>query len=174
LIDLDILKKEPDERMFNSGEQPVAVLLEGNFVSDYQFRIPPELAENKELDFQPKSVKPTKMVVVADGDIIKNQFDISQGYPLPLGYDQYTRKTFGNKDFILNVMNYLCDDSGLITVRSRELTLRSLDMTKANKQRFFWQIVNTILPLVLVLGFALVKFRLRKRKYSRTVIQITK
>jgi ABC-2 type transport system permease protein len=171
LIDLDILKKEPDERMFNKGQQPVAVLLEGNFVSDYQFRIPPELAENKELDFQPKSVKSTKMVVVTDGDIIKNQFDISQGYPLPLGYDQYTRKTFGNKDFILNVMNYLCDDSGLITVRSRELTLRSLDITKINKQRFFLQMANTILPLVLVLGFALVKFRIRKRKYSRTMIR---
>jgi ABC-2 type transport system permease protein len=174
LIDLDILKKEPDERMFSMGQQPVAVLLEGNFVSDYQFRIPPELAENKDLDFQPKSVKPTKMVVVTDGDIIKNQFDISQGYPLPLGYDQYTRKTFGNKDFILNVLNYLCDESGLITVRSRELTLRSLDMTKASKQRFFWQILNTLLPLVLVLGFALVKFHVRKRKYSRKVIQSNK
>jgi ABC-2 type transport system permease protein len=167
LIDLDILKNAPDERMFNKGPQTVAVLLEGNFVSDFQFRIPPELAGNKDLDFQAKSSKPTKMVVITDGDIIKNQFDISKGYPLPLGYDQYTRKTFGNKDFILNVMNYLCDDSGLISVRSRELTLRSLDVTKANKQRLFWQLLNVILPILLVLGFAWVKFRIRKRKYSR-------
>ena len=171
LIDLEILRNEPDERMFNRGSQPVAVLLEGNFVSNFHFRIPPELAENKELDFRAKSDKPTKMVVIADGDIIKNQFDISQGYPLPLGYDQYTRKTFGNKDLILNIMNYLCDDSGLITVRSRELTLRSLDITKANKQRFFWQMFNILLPLLLVIGFALIKFRIRKRKYARIVVK---
>ena len=171
LIDLEILKNEPDERMFNRGPQPVAVLLEGNFVSNFQYRIPPELAENKELDFRTKSDKSTKMVVIADGDIIKNQFDISQGYPLPLGYDQYTRKTFGNRDLILNIMNYLCDDSGLITVRSRELTLRSLDITKANKQRFFWQMFNILLPLLLVIGFALIKFRIRKRKYARIVVK---
>jgi ABC-2 type transport system permease protein len=125
--------------------------------------------ENKDLDFQSKSAKPTKMVVITDGDIIKNQFDISKGYPLPLGYDQYTRKTFGNKDLILNVMTYLCDESGLITVRSRELTLRSLDIPKANKQRFFWQLLNTLLPVSLVLVFAFVKFRIRKRKYSRVL-----
>ena len=171
LIDLEILRNEPDERMFNKGPQPVAVLLEGNFISNFQFRISPELAENKALDFHPGSLKPTKMVVVGDGDVIKNQFDISQGYPLPLGYDQYTRKTFGNKDFILNVMTYLCDDSGLMSVRSRELALRSLDVTKANKQRFFWQLFNTFVPLMLVLGFALVKFRIRRRKYVRTKIQ---
>jgi ABC-2 type transport system permease protein len=167
LIDLDILKTEPDERMFSQGPQPVAVLLEGNFVSAFEFRIPPELAENREMDFQHKSAKPSKMVVIADGDIIKNQFDISKGYPLPLGYDQYTRKTFGNRDLILNIMNYLCDDSGLITVRSREVTLRSLDMTKVNKQRIYWQIINIILPVAFVILFAAIKFRLRKRKYSR-------
>jgi ABC-2 type transport system permease protein len=109
------------------------------------------------------------MVIITDGDIIKNQFDISKGYPLPLGYDQYTRKTFGNKDLILNVMNYLCDDSGLIAVRSRELTLRSLDVTRANKQRIFWQLLNTLLPVSLVLLFALARFRIRKRRYSRVL-----
>jgi ABC-2 type transport system permease protein len=166
LIDLDILRREPDERMFNQGPQPAAVLLEGNFLSNFQFRIPPELAESKELDFQPKSAKPTKMVVITDGDIIKNQFESTKGYPLPLGYDQYTRKTFGNKDLILNIMTYFCDESGLITVRSRELTMRSLDVTKANKQRFFWQLFNTFVPVSFVLLFAFAKFRIRKRKYS--------
>ena len=170
LIDLDILKDAPDERMFNKGPQTVAVLLEGNFVSDFQFRIPPELAENIDLDFQAKSRKPSKMVVIADGDIIKNQFDNSKGYPLPLGYDQYTRKTFGNKDFILNVMNYLCDDSGLISVRSRELTLRSLDLTRTNKQRLFLQLLNILLPILLVLGLAWIKLQIRKRRYSRILI----
>jgi len=71
------------------------------------------------------------MIVVTDGDIIKNQFHIPQGYPLPLGFDQFTGETFGNKEFILNAMNYLTDGQGLISLRSREMKLRLLD--KQNK-----------------------------------------
>jgi len=167
VIDLEILKQQPDQRMYNSGPQPVAVLLEGEFISAYQFRIPAELAENKDLQFQPKSKKLTKMIVVGDGDIAKNQFHMSKGYPLPLGYDQFTRETFGNKDFLLNAVNFLCDDSGLISVRSRELKLRLLDSTKLNSQRLFWQLINTLVPLFLIIGFGIAKYRLRKNKYSR-------
>ena len=165
LIDLEILKTEPDERMFSNGPQPVAVLLEGIFTSDFQFRIPPELSDNKELGFLGKSEKPSKMVVITDGDIIKNQFDVSKGYPLPLGYDQFTRKSFGNKDFIMNIMNYLCDNSGLISVRSRELQMRSLDLTKLSNEKEFWQAFNMILPVAIILLFAFVKYRIRSRKY---------
>jgi ABC-2 type transport system permease protein len=152
------------------GPQPVAVLLEGIFSSSFLFRIPPELSGNKDLQFLPKSRKPTKMIVVGDGDIIKNQFHFTQGYPLPLGYDQYTRQTFGNRDFLLNAMNYLCDDSGLITVRSRELTLRMLDTTKVESQRLFWQILNVILPLILILIFSFIKLRIRSGKYSKATM----
>ncbi len=171
-IDLEILKKPAEESQYNKGPQPVAVLLEGKFISSYLFRIPPELSQNKDLQFISES-KPTKIIVVGDGDIIKNQFDLSQGYFLPLGYDQYTRQTFGNKDFLLNAMNYLCDDSGLITVRSRELTLRLLDSTKLESQRLFWQLLNILLPLILILIFSFVKLRLRSRKYSRPTISST-
>ena len=170
-IDLDILKQSPDERLYNQGPQPVAMLLEGSFVSSFQFRIPPELAENKDLQFVPGCWQPTKMIIVGDGDIIKNQFQLSQGYPLPLGYDQYTQQTFGNRDFILNAMNYLCDDSGLITVRSRELKLRMLDSNRVEKQRLFWQLFNLLLPILLVIVFAIVKLRIRVRKYSRPIVQ---
>jgi ABC-2 type transport system permease protein len=166
-IDIDIVKNQADERQYSQGPQPVAVLLEGNFRSAFQFRIPPELASNKELDFQQQSVKPGKMIVVGDGDIIKNQFHYSKGYALPLGYDQYTRQTFGNKDFILNAINYLSDESGLISVRSRELKLRLLDSTKTGKQRLFWQLLNTLVPIFLILGFGVVKYQVRKRKFSR-------
>ncbi len=86
---------------------------------------------------------------------------------MPLGYDQYTRKSFGNRDLILNVMNYLCDESGLISVRSRELKLRSLDMTKVSNERIFWQLINLLLPVALVILFGMAKFRIRKRKYNR-------
>jgi ABC-2 type transport system permease protein len=170
-ISLEILKNPPDDRLYDRGPQPVAVLLEGSYRSSYQFRIPPELAGNRDFQFQPESTKPTKMIVVSDGDVIKNQFHFSQGYALPLGYDQYTRQTFGNRDFLLNAMNYLTDESGLITVRSRELRLRLLDSTKLEKQRLFWQILNVTLPILLVLIFAIVKLRLRRRKYSRPIVK---
>ncbi|MFH1161343.1 MAG: gliding motility-associated ABC transporter substrate-binding protein GldG [bacterium] len=165
LIDLEILRVEPDQRMYSSGPQPVAALLEGTFTSAYLFRIPPEIEQNKDLGFRKKSMF-TRMVVIADGDIAKNQFHYSQKYPLPLGYDQYTRQTFGNKDLLLNILNYLCDDSGLITIRSRELTLRLLDAPKAARQRTLWQLVNMVVPVLLILGFGLLKHQLRKRKFT--------
>ncbi len=168
LIDLDILKKQPNERMFNKGPLPVAVLLEGEFASAFLFRIPPELTDNPALDFKPKSKK-TKMIVIADGDVVKNQFHYSQGYPLPLGFDQYTKQTFGNKDLALNAVNFLCDDSGLISVRSRELKLRMLDTNKIAKQRLYWQLLNILLPVLFIAAFGIVKYRLRKRAYAGQV-----
>ncbi len=168
LIDLEIVKKQPNERAFRQGPLPVAALLEGTFTSSFMYRIPPELSENPSLGYRSKS-KPTKMIVIADGDLAKNQFHYSQGYPLPLGYDQYTRQTFGNKDLLLNAVNYLCDDSGLISVRSRELKLRMLDASKTAKQRLFWQLLNILLPILLITGFGMIKFHLRKRAFTRPV-----
>ncbi len=165
-IDLEILKQQPEERMYSRGPQPVAALLEGEFTSAYLYRIPPALAGNPDLGFLGKS-KATKMIITGDGDMIKNQFHVSQGYPLPLGYDQWTRQTFGNKEFLLNAMNYLCDDSGLISVRSRELKLRLLDATKVNNQRLFWQLLNILFPLLLVLCFGIVKYRIREIRQAR-------
>ena len=165
-IDLEIVRKQPDERAFNQGPLPVAVLLEGTFTSSFLYRIPPELSEDRTLGYRPRS-KFTKMIVMADGDLVKNQFHFSQGYPLPLGYDQYTRQTFGNKDLVLNAVNYLCDDSGLIAVRSRELKLRMLDSSRVAKQRLFWQLINILFPILLITGFGIIKFQLRKRAFTR-------
>lgn len=168
LIDLRILQEQPDAGMFSKGPYPVAVLLEGVFTSAFLFRIPPELADNPALGFKTKS-KPTKMIVIADGDIAKNQFSFKEGYPLPMGYDQYTRQTFGNRELVLNAMNFLCDDSGIITVRSRELKLRMLDTAKLANQRFFWQLLNIIFPIVLIAGLGLGKYFYRKRVWSGPV-----
>ncbi len=168
LIDLEILKKQPNERAFNMGPLPVAVLLEGEFASAFLFRIPPELSGNPALGYKSKSKK-TKMIVITDGDIVKNQFHYSQGYPLPLGYDQYTKQTFGNKDLALNAVNFLCDDSGLISVRSRALKLRMLDTSKVAKQRVFWQLLNILLPVLLITGFGMIKYRMRKHAYAGPV-----
>jgi len=166
LIDLEILRDEPDPRMYNAGPQPVAVLLEGEFASAYLFRLPPEIEQNEKLYVRKKS-EPTRMVVIADGDIAKNQFHVTQKYPLPLGFDQYTGQTFGNMDLLMNTMNYLCDDSGLISIRSRELTLRLLDRTRVASGRVFWQLFNVVLPVVLLVLFGLIKLYLRRRNYAK-------
>lgn len=166
LIDLDILKQEPEKRLYRKPPQPVAVLLEGRFESVYKNRLTPEITDNPEIGFRAEG-KENKMIVIADGDMIKNQLDASRGYPLPLGYDQFTRQTFGNKEFILNAINYLCDDSGLLTVRSREVKLRLLDKTKLKGSRSWYQLINVVLPVFIVLLFGLVMTRIRKRKYTR-------
>jgi len=166
IIDLGILKKEPEERLFNKPFQSIAVLLEGSFESNYSNRMTSEIAQSDKIGFLDNS-KPTSMIVVSDGDMIKSQFHYSKGFPLPLGYDQYTGQMFGNKEFILNCMNYLCDDSGLITVRSRELKLRMLDKTKVENSKTQWQIINIVLPVVIVFLFGLLLTFLRKRRYSK-------
>jgi len=168
VVSLGFLYQQPDITQFNQPYQPVAALLEGEFVSLFLNRIPPELAEAPEIGFVGKSPK-TEMIVVADGDIIKNQLQSGEKgpIPLPLGFDRYTNQQFGNKDFILNAMNYLCDDSGLLSVRSRDVKLRTLDTARVDNERLKWQMINTIVPIILVLVFAGVQGYLRRRRYTR-------
>lgn len=166
VISLAILRQEPDQRLYQGPPVPIAVLLEGRFTSTFRNRVPPEISESREMGFSEYSV-PTSMIVVTDGDLIRNQFQVSGGQPLPLGYDQFTGETFGNKEFMLNAMNYLTDGPGLISIRSRELKLRLLDKTKTNAQRLVWQLVNMVGPILLVMlvgGFLIWR---RKHKFAR-------
>lgn len=166
VINLAITRQNPDERLYVGPQKSIAVLLEGEFLSDFRNRIPPEIANNKEIGFKGVSKK-TSMIIISDGDIIRNQFHISEGYPLPLGYDQFTRETYGNKAFILNAMSYLVDGPGLISSRSKEMRLRMLDKTKINNNKIFWQSFNLVAPLLLILVLAVLMIWTRKRKYSR-------
>ncbi len=166
IINFDILQSELDPRFFNQGSQNIAVLLEGEFESVFKNRFSPLSKKYLEVKILTQSVN-TQMIVISDGDLIKNQLHNSQGYPLPLGYDQFTGQTFGNKDFILNAMNYLSDGKGLITLRNRELKLRLLDKAKTNEDRIYWQILNTLIPIVVVIVYGVILFFLRKRKYTK-------
>jgi ABC-2 type transport system permease protein len=165
---LSYLYQEPDPQQFNQPYQPVAVLLEGEFTSVFLNRVPAEFAKSPDVAFLGKSTK-TAMIVVADGDVIKNQLQPGElrPTPLPLGYDRYTGQQFGNKDFVLNAMNYLCDDSGLLSVRSREVKLRALDASLVESERLKWQLVNIIVPVLLVLGFAFAYGYCRRKRYTR-------
>lgn len=168
MISLDLLNKDPNPEDYAQPPQPVAVLLEGAFESLYKNRLTSEISEAPEIGFAEK-VEKTRMIVIADGDIIKNQVQMNNGslIPLPLGYDRHTGQTFGNRDFILNCVNYLCDDTGLMSVRSRELRLRVLDTTKAKNQLLMWQLINILVPVLLVVIFGILQFAVRKRRYGR-------
>ncbi|HAL65455.1 MAG: Gliding-associated putative ABC transporter substrate-binding component GldG [Bacteroidetes bacterium 38_7] len=165
IIDLNIARQEPDLKLFDQPYIPLAVFLEGKFSSLYEHRIPANISNSPEIGFIAES-KPTQMLVVSDGDVIRNQLERKNGYPLPLGYDQDTRQTFGNKEFILNALNYMLDDSKLVTIRSREIKMRLLDPQKLQNERLRWQTLNIVAPVVLVLIFGLIKYYLRKRRYA--------
>ena len=166
-ISLAMLRQAPDQRLFNLKDgKNVAYLLKGSFTSLYANRIPQEIVDDQATDFLEES-EPTAMIVVADGDLIRNQFDIDRN-PLPLGYDKYTGVTYTNKEFLENAISYLVDGENMIDIRSRKLTIRLLDTKKVSKERVKWQVINTVIPIALIIIFGFVLAFVRKRKYSKT------
>ena len=174
-ISLDILNQRPDASMFPQKGMTTAFLLNGTFTSLYENRMPESITESAEIGFKSKSV-PTSMIVISDGDIIRNQLaqlDYAKknnkriGSPLPLGYDQYTNITYGNKQFIDNAVTYLIEGEGLINVRSRELKIRLLDINKVNGNQMMWQIINVILPSAIMIVLGIILAILRKKKYNK-------
>lgn len=166
IIDLNMAKEKPDPSLLNQSYLPVAVLLEGKFESLFKHRIPTEIATDKTIGFMEQG-RQSQMIVVADGDVIRNQLHRTKGYPLPLGFDQDTRQTFGNKEFILNAMNYLIDETQLISIRSRELKIRLLDRKRVEDEKLRWQLLNVMLPILVIVVFGVVKIYLRKRRFAK-------
>ncbi|MBW6502183.1 MAG: gliding motility-associated ABC transporter substrate-binding protein GldG [Bacteroidales bacterium] len=168
MISLKEAEQVPDEREFNRSNLPVAVLLEGVFPSAFRNRMTTHLHSEKNLDVKNESV-PTRMIVAADGDIIRNEVRRAGNTetPLPLGQDKYTGEVFGNRDFIINCMNYLVDDNGLMDLRSRELRLRLLDGARIRKERKKWQLINLAGPVLLVILSGALYGYLRRRLYTK-------
>lgn len=158
-IELQSIAEEPQEKDYVSGNQLLGVLLEGDFKSAYKNRVKPF-----ETNLFKENAKNNKMIVIADGDVGKNQ--ILKGKPTDLNRDKWTGQTFGNKDFLINAVDYLLDDTGLINLRNKTLKINILDKQKAYKERTFWQFINVALPLILLFSFGFVFNYLRKRKYS--------
>jgi gliding-associated putative ABC transporter substrate-binding component GldG len=165
LLMMSMYDRQDDE--FKRPGQPVAVLLEGPFNSYFKQKIlPDEIVNSKEIGYI-KTGKPSKIIVIADGDVASNP--IRQGEAGPLGIDRFNRLNpsfYANKVFLLNCVNYLLDDQGLISVRSREVTLRLLDRTKAKDQRSWWQAVNVGAPIFSILLFGFFRMWSRKRMYG--------
>ena len=152
--------------MFTKGPLTAALLLEGKFTSVFTNRLPRKLLDDDGINFKERSA-PTKMIVVSDGDIIRNPISKLENKFFALGYDKYSQKVFGNREFVLNAVNYLCDDSGLLNVRSKNFKIRLLDQAKIDEDRTFWEVLNTLVPLVFILVFAIVFITIRKRRFAQ-------
>jgi gliding-associated putative ABC transporter substrate-binding component GldG len=161
-VNLAIVSEETSPKDYiGKGSLTLAVLLEGNFHSAFENRVLPF----KENSFQSKG-KPTKMIVISDGDLAKNQLD-KNGMPVELGYDQRSGNLYDNKDFMMNCINYLLDDTGLINIRSKDLDLPLLDKEKVYENYSQTQFITIGLPILILLIFGLVFTYLRKKKYSK-------
>lgn len=149
---------------FTDGPKTVGYLLEGSFTSLYANRLVPKGFDKT--NFKDKG-EPGKVIVVGDGDIIRNDLDPETGEPLGLGVEPFTKTTYANEEFILNILDYMADDSGLIETRSREVKIRPLDRVKVQRERTTWQSVNLVSPILLVLLIGALKWYLRKNKYAK-------
>jgi len=161
-VNLNIVSERPNQKDFvGTGNFPVAVLLEGKFHSMY---------ENRILPFKDNSYKAigkeNKMIVISDGDVIKNQLDKNY-QPLELGYDKWTNNLYANKEFMMNCVNYLLDDNGLINIRSKEVDLPLLDKEKVYANYTSSQVITVAIPIVILVLFGLTFTFLRKRKYAK-------
>ena len=148
---------------YQGGIKTIAYLLEGKFQSLYKNRILSN--DSKFADFKAESL-PTKIIVCSDGDLIVNEVSQKTGNPLPLGYDKTTQHTFGNKDFVMNAIDYLIDEDGVIQAKGKEVKLRPLDKIRTRDERTFWQILNIGLPVVSVLLFGFILQWVRRRNYG--------
>lgn len=168
MVSLKEAELTPAEKDFNKSGLPVAVLLEGVFPSAFRNRVVSNLTEDKNLKIRTES-RSTKLIVVADADIIRNEVrrvGLEQT-PLPLGQDKYTGEMFGNRDFLINCLNYLVDDHGIMGLRSRELKLRLLNKLKVKSEKTEWQLLNLLGPFAVVIVAGLIYNFLRKRKYTK-------
>ncbi|HKK61542.1 MAG TPA: gliding motility-associated ABC transporter substrate-binding protein GldG, partial [Bacteroidales bacterium] len=173
-ITMEEVSRDPNPALFENSTLPVAVLSEGRFPSFYgNYSVPPGVKPN-DIEIFKESEK-TSMLVVTDGDIIRNEV-VNQGgqhTATDLGYDKYTRQTFGNKEFIMNAINYMTDKTGLMELRSREFRLRLLDksVTTDKKAVIKWKVINNILPVVIIVLFGVVYNYRRKQKFSKNAKQ---
>ena len=168
VISLNSVKTREDLEAFSQGSKPVAVLMEGAFQSLYKNRISKELRDSMELlakqPFQDQ-ISSNQMIVIADADIAMNPVTQEQG-PLEMGANPYSNETYGNREFMLNCMEYLINPSGILETRGKDFTLRLLDARKSEEQKGIWQMINLAVPLLLVLLFGVLFQFLRRRAFS--------
>ena len=165
-ISFNILREKPRYEMYNSGPHHAGMLLEGTFTSVFKNRLPKKILDDDGISFKEESEQ-SKMIVLSDGNIISNEVNRKEEVYYALGFYKYTEEVYGNKEFLMNAMNYLLDDSGLLNIRSKEFKIRLLDQAKIDSERFYWQGLNAAFPIAIILLFGAVRMYLRKRIYVR-------
>jgi ABC-2 type transport system permease protein len=163
-VEFPVVYMQSKDRKFqetmDAGFQTCGVLLEGTFRSPFTFR-----RKLTSAPFRTECVN--SMIVISDGDIARNSVMMRSGKPYPLGYDRFSQITFANKKFLLNCIDYLVDDSGLLEIRSKEFDLRLLDMKKVQDEREYWKWLNMMLPIGFILAFGAFNHFWRTRRYAR-------
>ena len=163
-VDINILQESLSPEKFNKQNIAVGYLLEGGFTSHFKNQFLPE--DIDEADFLAEG-KATSMVVIADGDFVKNALDPRNGEPLPVGFDPFMGQQFANGDLIMNAIQYLLAGDGLINARAKQVIIRPLDKVKVGILKEYYQLLNILLPLVMIFFVGMVVFVIRKRKYTR-------
>jgi gliding-associated putative ABC transporter substrate-binding component GldG len=163
LVGYNEARKDPDASEYNAGVKLAGVLLEGAFTSMFQNRILP--GDPRAAGFKPNGAG-GKVIICSDGDFIVNDFDYKRNAPLPLGYDRVSKQTFGNKDFVLHALDYMTDANGLINARNKQIAIRALDKIEIQENRKFWQLLNLLLPVVLISIFGGLRYYFRIRKFG--------
>jgi len=168
IVSLAMIDAPPDRNLFNKQFIPTGILTEGKFTSVFKNRMVQGFGIAEGTPVISES-KPTKMIFISDGGLIANKVSYAGGkyVPLKLGFDNVSNITFGNKEFLINAVHYLCDDSGLMELRSRTMQMRLLDKVKWREQKLFWQLINVALPVLLILCGGLIFGWLRCRRYAR-------
>jgi len=162
-VSLNDLRANLKPEMFMQGRRCVAWLLEGKFISIYKNRILPENVDQSNFLEEGKN---TKIIVISDGDFVKNDFDPETHQPVELGFDPFTQNTYANSDLMVNAMTYLLDENGIITARKKEIKIRPLDTVKIQQEKTHWQIFNLVTPVIIMIVFGLIKGFIRKRKFA--------
>lgn len=166
-ITLQMAQMNLNPGLFSNGGQNLAVLLEGKFTSFFKNKLTAKTLQNPDYGTFREESEPTKMIVVSDADIIANSVNPLNGQSYALGYDRYTGQSFGNKSFVLNCIDYLLDESGLFQLRGKDYKLRMLQQGRAKDEREYWQIVNVVVPiLILVLAGVLFNY-IRRRRFAK-------
>ncbi|MDR6560005.1 MULTISPECIES: gliding motility-associated ABC transporter substrate-binding protein GldG [unclassified Arcicella] len=164
IMSYNFASKDLNANQYKGGVQTVGILLEGKFESLFKNRILP--SDPRFATFKAEG-KDSKIIVCSDGDIPVNDFDQKHNAPLPLGFDKYSGNTFANKDFVLNAIDYLLDDNGVIVARNKEIKLRPLDKAALQDERTYWQSINLIVPVIILVVLGLARNFWRQRKYTR-------
>ena len=168
IVNLAMIDAPPARNLFSRRFIPTGVLTEGKFTSVFKNRMISEFGIAAETQIIPES-KATKMIFISDGGLIANKVSFTGGkyVPLALGFDKISNITFGNKEFLVNAVHYLCDDSGLMELRSRTMQMRLLDKVKLREEKSLWQLVNVLLPVMIILCGGFIFWLLRRRRYTR-------